>query len=135
MSPNWLCAGPRIRDCDGYHQKKKKKKKEEARTLKDVAIGLWQKCYRNELIPKPITLLIAGSRILDKFLKKRSSLQEDEEDGYAQEDTALLQHPDGIHVYTCNLSYIQCFHYALVEGGKGACMRKKGIVHNHILEH
>ena len=41
-------------------------------------------------------LCVAGSRILDKFLKKRSSLQEDEED--AQEDAALLPAPDGSHV-------------------------------------
>ena len=39
---------------------------------------------------------VSGSRILDKFLKKRSSLREDEED--AQEDAALLPAPDGSHV-------------------------------------
>ena len=53
-------------------------------------------------------MYIAGSRILDKFLKKRSSLCEAEEDG--AEDTALLPHPDGINNQYPFIRYIHV-HY------------------------
>ena len=55
-------------------------------------------------------LCVAGSRILDKFLKKRSSLREDEED--AQEDAALLPAPDGSHVISFFLFCVLVWRHA-----------------------